>query len=377
MHLEQRMHRKERKRCSREVTNYKDYDKFVASLENTGYTVEKAGTQWTVSSTEAFCPASLSEKVLYWTEHNVQLYLQIDSDTGYVAKMEPWRRGLPYSQCQFYNAPIPEDYDWSNERFEKQMLEYLCFGSVEENAELVSLFKEEKEGRYVGVVRIKNASGTTYKIKSRYNIGIDYNGNLTELNPRPNIDNSTYKRIDDTTYYAATWGTLKRTFDDLTLLYEYDKNLIKEVKKVNSFADMTPDYVNRFIQLGAYEASKKLDNPQIVYVSFGNAEKEDGDFENNSNAIWLAFKGTYQNKEMYVHLGYYNPLLDLERGFTVHGSSFCTDRYDDYEDMKRDCVLIGSPEENPFVTELLPHAFYEELADKYGYELDKDSVEQP
>lgn len=354
--------------------SYKDYDGFVASLENTGYTIEKDGSLWRVKSADKFCPASLSEKVLYWTQHDTLWELQVNSDTGYVSEMNPWLRSIGYSQCQLYTAPIPEDYDWSNPKFAEQMLEQFCYGNVEENAELVSLYKEEREGRFVGVVRTKNALGTTYKIKSRYNIGMDYNGNLTELNPRPDVYDSRLGIIDDTTYYVATLGTLNREFRDITLLYEYDKNLIKEIKWVNSFADMTSEYVQKFIDMGAYEAGQKMSNVQLTYVTFGNADKESGDIEHN--AIWLAYKGTYQNKERYVHLGYYMPRIDLERELVVFSDWFCTNRYDDYEYMKKDCVLTGTPEENPYVTELLPYSFYEELSDKYGYVLDKNSVEQ-
>lgn len=355
--------------------NYKDYDGFVASLENTGYTVEKDGSLWRVISADKFCPASLSEKVLYWTQHDTWWELQVNLDTGYVAEMNPWLRSIGYSQCQLYTAPIPEDYDWSNPKFAVQMLEQFCYGNVEENTELVALFKEEKEGRFVGILRFKDTSGTTYKIRSRYNIGMDYNGNLTKLNPRPDVYDGSGHGAEDTDSYVFALNELKNNFRNIELLCEYDKNLVREHKVVNSFEDVTAEQIQQYVDLAleevkrSYRSSelKQLKYTNLLYCTLGNAEKEKSELK--ENGFWIIIELGFNTGVAYNSVDVYNPRVDVETGQIIRDqlSRVVTGRYDDLNFLLRDCQLLGTPEENPWITERMPREMAYELIDKYGY----------
>ncbi|MBR2407913.1 MAG: hypothetical protein IKB07_03055 [Lachnospiraceae bacterium] len=369
---------------------YKDYDKFSASLENTGYFVEKDGSTWRVKSTEEFCPASLSEKVLYWTSHDIWMDMKIDSDTGCVTEMTPWERALDYSECQFYTASIPEDYDWSKTENEKRLagvdisLDFwnVNFREEEVEVEVVSVFKCE-DGNFVLVYREKDMESgelLCYKVGSA-KIEMDWTGYI--------IAPEFMRWRARTDAYVLALDSAEQIYSinaETDLLYEYDKNLIIECKTVNSFADITADHVYQMAEIATEKAKEELWRTYDIgfagvnYMTFANVNKiTEHELAENSNAFWMVIAFHHEDGDVeYVAVDFYNPHIAVETNKIIWDSDtilYTSRAYSDLHRLLEDIGLSGAAKENSWVTEAMPQDLYREVNEKYGYLIMRDSLD--
>lgn len=374
----------------KEIT-YKDYDKLVASLENTGYSVEKDGSTWRLKSTEDFCPASLSEEVLYWTSHDIWIDMKIDSDTGCVTEMAPWERALDYSECKLYTAPIPEDYDWSKPECETRLNGidvsrdrwYLNEPDDMLKAEVVSVHSIG-EADFAFVYRMKDGETgelVYYKVCDLYDMKIDWAGNI--IVP----ESATW--IDRTSVYVSSLGFIEKEFGKKTevkLLYEYDKNLVKEIKTINSFADITVEHVQQLTEMAMYNAEKnvreieQIVDKRLFHMTFTNVDKIAGELTHDSNVFWVVIQFSRANGEaQFVEVDVYNPRIALETNEIIWDSDtifYASKSYSDPYRLLEDVGLSGTADENPWVTEAMPLDLYDEVRNKYKYNLWNQSLDK-
>ena len=374
----------------KEIT-YKDYDKLVASLENTGYSVEKDGSTWRLKSTEDFCPASLSEEVLYWTSHDIWMDMKIDSDTGCVTEMAPWERALDYSECKLYTAPIPEDYDWSKPECETRLNGidvsrdrwYLNEPDDMLKAEVVSVHSIG-EADFAFVYRMKDGETgelVYYKVCDLYDMKIDWAGNI--IVP----ESATW--IDRTSVYVSSLGFIEKEFgkkSEVKLLYEYDKNLVKEIKTINSFADITVEHVQQLTEMAMYNAEKnvreieQIVDKRLFHMTFTNVDKIAGELTHDSNVFWVVIQFSRANGEaQFVEVDVYNPRIALETNEIIWDSDtifYASKSYSDPYRLLEDVGLSGPADENPWVTEAMPLDLYDEVRNKYKYNLWNQSLDK-
>ncbi|MBP3617981.1 MAG: hypothetical protein J6J38_08080 [Lachnospiraceae bacterium] len=374
----------------KEIT-YKDYDKLVASLENTGYSVEKDGSTWRLKSTEDFCPASLSEEVLYWTSHDIWMDMKIDSDTGCVTEMAPWERALDYSECKLYTAPIPEDYDWSKPECETRLNGidvsrdrwYLNEPDDMLKAEVVSVHSIG-EADFAFVYRMKDGETgelVYYKVCDLYDMKIDWAGNI--IVP----ESATW--IDRTSVYVSSLGFIEKEFgkkSEVKLLYEYDKNLVKEIKTINSFADITVEHVQQLTEMAMYNAEKnvreieQIVDKRLFHMTFTNVDKIAGELTHDSNVFWVVIQFSRANGEaQFVEVDVYNPRIALETNEIIWDSDtifYASKSYSDPYRLLEDVGLSGTADENPWVTEAMPLDLYDEVRNKYKYNLWNQSLDK-
>ena len=373
----------------KEIT-YKDYDKLVASLENTGYSVEKDGSTWRLKSTEEFCPASLSEEVLYWTSHDIWMDMKIDSDTGCVTEMAPWERSLDNSRCKLYTAPIPEDYDWSKPENEKRLngvdisedLWGLNFDNKDVIVEVVSVFKCE-DGGFAFIYREKDMKSDEllcYKVCSA-GVEMDWTENIIApefMGWRTRTD-----------AYVLALDSVEQIYSinaETDLLHEYDENVIKECKIVNSFADITADHIQQIVEIATQKAKEKIWNSYDIvgstlqYITFTNVDKIEGKLPQDNNVFWLVIQFEFENGNVrYVEVDFYNPRIAMETNEIVWDSKTSVFASGDYSNPLKllDAVgLSGTVDENPWITEAIPQDLYYEVWEKYGYVLVEQSQDK-
>lgn len=373
----------------KEIT-YKDYDKLVASLENTGYSVEKDGSTWRLKSTEDFCPASLSEEVLYWTSHDIWMDMKIDSDTGCVTEMAPWERALDYSECKLYTAPVPEDYDWSKPECETRLNGidvsrdrwYLNEPDDMLKAEVVSVHSIG-EADFAFVYRMKDGETgelVYYKVCDLYDMKIDWAGNI--IVP----ESATW--IDRTSVYVSSLGFIEKEFgkkSEVKLLYEYDKNLVKEIKTINSFADITVEHVQQIVEIAAEKAKESVRGSDgiaarnLLYMTFANVNNVEMELPENYNAFWIVISVTDNSGNTgFVAVDAYNMRIAMETKEVIWDYDtilYSSKVYSNPVRLLEDIGLSGPANENPWVTEAMPLDLYGEIWNKYGYALLEESLD--
>lgn len=373
--------------------NYKDYEDFSAKMEDVGYTVKKDGGTWEIRSTEEFCPASLSEQVSYWTMQDIGMYLTIDSETGYVEGMKlEDTYYLSDSTCELYTKVIPEEYDWSQEKcaaglenlFKRDS--YFKLDQAEE-VEVVSVFRGENEAHFICVFKILDGSEgavSGYRVCETKNIGIDYIGNIAKLSEP--VDIFYTQSYEDASSYIESLDDVYDMEHDAELIYEYNKNLVKEYKVVESFSDITAEQLYEYAALAIKEVKRTwsswelrgLEKEEVSYITFGNADVEGGEL--NENAFWMIVDLEFADRTYFTAVDIYNPRINVETNRIVNDNLTkvkTSSAYNNYIDLLDKLQLGGTPEENPWITEVMPYEIAKELMDKYEYIFWIDSVDWP
>ena len=128
-----------------------------------------------------------------------------------------------------------------------------------------------------------------------------------------------------------------------------------------------------------YEENIVEKNP--VYITFGNAEKEGEHLENNT--IWMVVMVDLVGEDQrmwteYVYVSIENIYINEETKELVWDRIIKNRgyRYDDFWELSEDHQLTGTPEENKWVTELLPYDLWEELFNAYNYYVWDGTVEK-
>lgn len=369
--------------------NYKDYDDFSATLESAGYTVEKNGSTWEVSSIDEFCPASLSEEVLYWTKQSLETELLIDTDTGYVtdvsvpAEWESWR-----SECEMFTELVPDDLDWSTQENEKRLNTYTTNVLAERYEILKEAEKCELVAVYKGFLLVYRLTDSSFEIPVSYvayrvkDIKADYVGNLIMPETPPSLyAGNESSRVGSYAYLLGQIETQYKKDRYTDLLCEYEEGLIREHKKMTSFADATEQQICHFIDSGIRLTpswwSARVEKVAPLYVSFGDGEKEGGHFD--GTRLWIIYYTLYDDGSAELaHVELQDLYLDMEANSIAYKNYGCAEgqRRKGYYDMRTIWELDGTPEENKWVTELLPASFAEKLEEMYGEKLDRDSIDQ-
>lgn len=210
-----------------QAIKYSEYDDFSNILQTFNFSVAQNGNIWIVSGLGDFSPASL-KKSIYWVNHPMVITLEINLDTGMVETV-----GVElarYSACSVYGKLIPEDFDWSSEKFVNSTLDFhkggYAYPRPLENVELLSVFKGRNQGNFIFIFRGYESDGTLiYVTREKYNIGIDVQ-NQAALLSESLESGDPYIGYSET--YAEALEMVEYAYKDAELICEYRNDLSNE-----------------------------------------------------------------------------------------------------------------------------------------------------
>ena len=374
---------------------YTEFDSFADKLGRLGYSASQEGNAWIITNDFEHSMASVMKnsevKSIYWTWQPAQIELNINLDTGFVEDVALSTSGS--SDYGVYGRQIPEDFDWSNENFINSLLSYFM-GKEHykldelEKIELISIFQGENAGHFAVVFRgIRKSDGkVTYIACTDRDRGINAENQIAELTDSIEVPFYVINRIEKNTYVEVLDELKSYVFyKDAKLLYEYQEGLIAEYKQMESFADITVEQLNVYIEQafkkveGKFISEIKAMNP--VYISYGNVAE--GEHMKN-NALWMVvavdyYSSRYGDVTEYVYVHFYNLKLNVEANTALIDKDvtvYTGERFTDLYDLMVAHSIDGTPEENRWVTELLPANLARQLVDKYGYSIYKLSVQE-
>lgn len=388
---------------------YSEYGAFEEKIKGMGYDTWQDGKTWKVrciGQSLASVIRNNEKRSKYWVSQLMVMNLTVNLDMGVVDDIEV--EAGSEGSYGVYGMCIPEDFDWSNEEFKDSVIAYLSSEDAKydywraprkirelDNPELVSVYQGVDAGNYLFMVRGYHAKEerTIYIICDVNNVGIDINNQMTKLSDENRFYtvNSWGREAVDNRYPAGIYieALAQDILKDKALICTYCDNLITEYKQVDSFEDISAEQLNTIIEYAISEAEDKcyswgskvaeIRAAKPCYISFGNAEAEGEHLA--ENAVWMIIElDLYKNdsdKEWaeFVYVDFYGVYVDLERNRAYCSSTNTMDRYDNFDELLVDTQLTGTPEENIWVTELLPYELAQELKDLYGYEIYDISIE--
>lgn len=109
-----------------------------------------------------------------------------------------------------------------------------------------------------------------------------------------------------------------------------------------------------------------------------NADVE-GD-ELKENAFWMIVDLEFADHAYFTAVDIYNPRINVETNSIVNDSITkvrTSSAYKNYIDLLDKLQLTGTPEENPWITEVMPYEIAKELMDNNDYIFWIDSVDWP
>ena len=287
-------------------------------------------------------------------------------------KMEPWEgdwytgESNSYSCCREFVQSIPENFDWTAQKVKDSLTECLRSECGTEEIEIVAIMENKADEQFLDISCLyrKPASDGAFVYEWAGDMLINYLNEIVEVELFYGTYESCAQALED---------------EDGALIATYVDDLITEYKQMNSFADITSEQLNYIIEEAVkrsknkYSRNWKVDEIKAVnpcYISFGNAAIEGEHLK--ENAIWLNTMvdlyglNTGEWTE-YISFDFNKISIDVEANRVMWDSIDEGAQYADFNELLVATQLTGTPEENRWVTELLPYDMAIELVDKYDY----------